>query len=84
MMRTKERLAQVLHAVGLFAMEGKAREGYYDDVESPLATPIVQLVTDLRALGRDDLAGRAISGEWDATKEEGNDWFQREGKDLIS
>lgn len=67
---TAEKLAQVLHAAGLFEMEKKARGGYYDDFRSPLATPIVQLVNDLRAAGQHDLAHRAMNGEWDGTKEE--------------
>jgi hypothetical protein len=84
MLRTKERLAQVLHAAGLFDMEKAARAGRYDDYEGTTATPIVDLVNDLKALGQHDLAARAMKGEWDGTKEEGEEWFQREGKNLIS
>lgn len=68
-MRTKERLAQVLHAAGLFKMEGHARDGGYDDFESESATPIMDLVRDLHAAGRRDLAKRAMNGEWDAASE---------------
>lgn len=75
-MRTKERLAAVLGDAGLGTMQQKAAAGYYDDFESPLATPIVQLVTDLRMEGRDDLAARAMNGEWDSTREEGEAWFK--------
>jgi len=64
-------------------MEKKAREGYYDDFRSPLATPIIQLVNDLRAANCDALAKRAIEGEWDGTKEEGDEWFAKEGHKLI-
>jgi len=81
---TSERLAQVLHSEGLFEMEKKARSGYYDDFKSPLATPIVQLVIDLEAAGKRELANRARNGEFDATKQEAEAWFEREGKDLIS
>lgn len=80
---TKEKLAQVLHAEGLFEMEKAARAGRYDDFESESATPIVDLVRDLRAAGKNDLAVRAMNGEWDGTKEEGDAWFQREGHKLI-
>jgi hypothetical protein len=83
MLRTKERLAQVLHAAGLFDMEKAARAGRYDDYEGTTATPIVDLVNDLKALGQHDLAARAMSGEWDGTKEEGEEWYEREGKNLI-
>lgn len=78
-MKTSEKLAQELHAVGLFEMEAKAREGYYDDFRSPLDTPIIQLVNDLRAKGANSLADRAMSGAFDASKAEATEWFQKEG-----
>ena len=82
---TKEKLAQVLHARGLFDMESKARDGYYDDFQSSVATPILQLVNDLRVKAGackdlqirgaiEGLAKRAIAGEFDATKEEADAW----------
>jgi hypothetical protein len=80
---TKEKLAQVLHAAGLFEMEKAARAGRYDDYEGETATPIVDLVNDLKAVGQHDLAKRAMNGEWDGTKEEAEAWYQREGKDLL-
>lgn len=80
---TKERLADVLRTEGLSEMEAAARSGHYDDFESDLATPIIQLVADLRGAGREDLATRAMEGEWDGTKEESKAWFNREGKDLL-
>jgi len=83
MLRTKERLAQVLHAAGLFEMEKAARAGRYDDYEGESATPIVDLVHDLQAAGKSDLAARAMNGEFDATKEEAEAWYEREGKDLL-
>jgi hypothetical protein len=80
---TSERLAQMLHANGLFEMEDKARLGYYDDFRSLLATPIIQLVGDLQAKGRHDLAQRVMNGEFDSTKEEAQEWFEREGHKLL-
>lgn len=96
---TSERLAQILHAEGLFDMEKKAREGYYDDYKSPLETPIVQLVRDLQTLadnfqGRGvnaertserlrKLARRAMDGDFDGTKEEGDAWWQKEGGEVL-
>ena len=77
--RTKERLAQVLHAAGLFQMEGAARAGRYDDYESQSATPIHDLVNDLRAADRHDLVQRAIDGEWDSTVEEARQWQRGDG-----
>lgn len=78
MIATKEKLAQVLHAAGLFEMEKAARAGRYDDYESPSATPIVDLVRDLLTAGKKELAERAMNGEWDGTKEEADAWEKRE------
>lgn len=82
-MSTAEKLAQVLHAAGLFDMERKARLFEYDDYKSSSATPIVRLVRDLQAVGAHDLAKRAMNGEFDATKEESAEWFANEGRHLI-
>lgn len=81
-MSTTERLAEVLTAHGLPEMAKKAREGYYDDFRSPLATPIIQLVRDLQAAKQHALAQRAVNGEFDATLEEAEEWYDREGREL--
>ena len=92
-MKTKERLAQALQEVGLRDMATMALGGYYDDFESPLATPITQLAIDLTAEARVAgqpmkgrllrLAQRAKCGEFDATTEEGEAWFRREGRLVV-
>jgi hypothetical protein len=64
-MKAAEKLAQALHAEGLFAMEEKALAGYYGDFTSPLSAPITQLVKDLLAKGKRKLAERAMDGEFD-------------------
>jgi hypothetical protein len=64
-LKASERLAQILHTLGEFEMEKKAREGYYGDFTSPLAMPITQLVRDLQARGHNGLANRAVEGEFD-------------------
>jgi hypothetical protein len=49
-------------------MADAAKDGYYGDFTSPLATPITQLVTDLHKLGTPaalDLRRRAMDGEFD-------------------
>jgi len=84
--RTSEKLAQVLENVGLAAMAEKARADYYHDYLSPLATPEMQLEEDLRN-ARDNCPDadrrQAIEmirlrhiheGEFDASKEESDDW----------
>jgi hypothetical protein len=75
---TKEKLARALEATGnkrLKHMIKRAREGFYDDYESP--DPLVNihmLVNDLLAYGETELAKRAINGEFDGTKEEAERW----------
>lgn len=80
---TKARLAAVLRGRGLDEMAAKAEQGYYDDFESPLVTPIMQLVIDLTVAGHPDLAQKAKDGEFDGTLEESIAWFEREGKELL-
>ena len=84
-MRTKETLAQALHHRGLLGLEKAARLGGYDDFESESATPIADLVRDLRAKGAHDLARRAMHGEWDCTTEEADVWANSaEGRKTIA
>ena len=83
-MRTKEKLARALMEANAPAqMVERARAGFYDDYESESATPIRNLVSDLQANGLGDLARRAVCGEFDSTREEAEQWFKREGKDLL-
>lgn len=83
---TSERLARDLEAAGLPAdMVSRARDGYYDDFKSPLAMPETQLYNDLRAAGRDDLAQKVTTGEWDSTPEESQEWAESfEGRQTIA
>lgn len=85
---TTAKLARALSAIPGVPREmiRQAVEGYYHDYLSPLATPEVQLVADLRALAslpatpRDSrpllraVAQRVIAGDFDATKEEADAW----------
>ena len=91
---TKERLAERLHAIGLFELEKEARAGAFSDFESESATPKVDLVMRLNGWAQRaqypamakvicDLATEVKDGKWDDTKEESDAWFKREGKDLL-
>lgn len=96
---TKERLARALYdvlepgEVFLNELVERARAGYYDDYESPLAMPLRQLVQDVQLLveqGRLDgeaaraFGERVIEGEFDGTKAESDAWMEREGGALLS
>ena len=83
---TKARLARELEAAGLTEMSARAATGYYDDYESELATPCLQLAADLAAAGTPAalaLRARHLNGEFDGTREEGEAWYQREGKHAL-
>lgn len=76
-MHTKDILADELVKAGLLDMSLKARGGYYHDYLSPLAAPCMQLAQDLKAVGTPAalaLRRRHLNGEFDATKEESDDW----------
>lgn len=65
-MNAKEKLADALtKANAPPAMIDDARRGRYADFESDSATPIFDLVRDCRAAGLDDIAQRAMGGEFD-------------------
>lgn len=60
----------------------KAREGQYNDYLSESATPILDLVRDAIAANLRTIADQAQTGKYDATGEEAQAWFEREGRDL--
>lgn len=79
-MHTKDYLAQELRAAGLDTMADRAASGWYHDFLSPLATPEMELDRDLiRAINSGNKAAvelrrRHHNGEFDASKEESDDW----------
>ncbi len=86
-MHTKDKLAEALNAIGLTEMATKAATGYYHDYLSPLDFPSIQLVNDLAMTGTEEamaLRERVINGEFDASNEEGDEWFNGpEGQDAM-
>jgi hypothetical protein len=97
MIPTKERLAQRLHSLGLFDLEAEARNGEFSDFENQkYVTPKAALIMLLSKKTADlppmvewlrskivELINEVADGKWDDTTEEGNEWFAREGKDLL-
>lgn len=74
---TKERLARALEErknPRLKRMIRLARRGFYDDFEGPDGLESIRLVSDLLAYGEEELAARAINGEFDGSKEESAAW----------
>ena len=80
-MHTKDILATELEKAGLYDMARMARCGYYHDFLSPLDSPCLQLAADLAAVGTPAalaLRDRHLNGEFDATKEESDEWAASE------
>jgi hypothetical protein len=95
MIPTKERLAQRLHSLGLFDLEAEARNGEFSDFENKkYSAPKAALIMLIAQKAADpamidlwpelvQLTNEVKNGDWDDTTEEGNEWFAREGKDLL-
>jgi hypothetical protein len=94
MEKTKLRLAIRLQEISHELAE-RAEAGEFSDYESEHATPKIVLVGCLNAIYKTatnlkrgkmayDLAREVMEGKWDETKEESEEWFQREGKNLLN
>lgn len=83
-MRTRDRLAAELrkvadhaspaNAVKYLALASRADTGEFDDYADTHVCPITQLYTELMAAGFTKFAARVANGEFDATKEESDEW----------
>jgi len=89
-MHSKDRLAEELHKIGLDEMAAKAKQGWYHDFLSPLNAPELQLSMDLVEASMagnkhaTELRHRHHAGEFDATKEESDEWAEsQEGKEMF-
>jgi hypothetical protein len=85
-MSTKERLAAALREIGLSDLAEEAARGMFDDYESPMVFPLINLVHRLGEAGTPEakvLAERVKDGDFDGTKEEADLWYEREGRDMF-
>lgn len=83
-MRTREKLAAELRKVAAIASSEnaakyeafakRAETGEFDDYADTYVCPITQLWTELKDAGFNKFAGRVANGEFDATKEESDEW----------
>lgn len=82
--RTSEKLALAMEQAGCpVEMINKAKNFYYDDYKSELATPCIQLVMDLAQYP--ELKIRAMNGEFDAQRWESDEWAEsEEGRESIA
>lgn len=94
---TTVKLAKALAEIPGIPAEMMTRviDGYYHDFLSPLVFPEIQLVKDLRELASRpatprnsrpllrEIAQRVIDGEFDASKEESDEWGRSEEAQAI-
>jgi hypothetical protein len=83
-MRTRDKLAGELrkvaeqaspaNAVKYEAFALRAETGEFDDYAGTYVCPITQLYSELMAAGFTKFASRVANGEFDATKEESDEW----------
>ena len=83
-MRTRDKLAAELRKVAAVAQPDnaakyeafakRAETGEFDDYADTYVCPITQLYTELQAAGFTKFAARVASGEFDANKEESDEW----------
>lgn len=82
---TTEKLAIALQkAHAPMSMIKRARAGAYDDFKSHIAHNIVLLVEDCRKHGLEQIAQRAINGDFDAQNWEAEEWSKTaEGREVF-
>lgn len=83
-MKTRDKLATELrmiaakasprNAATYEALAARAETGEFDDYADTYVCPITQLHSELVAAGFTKFAARVASGEFDATKEESDEW----------
>lgn len=83
-MRTRDRLTAELRRVAAIASRAnatkyeafavRAQTGEFDDYADTYVCPITQLYSELMAAGLTQFARRVVAGEFDATKEESDEW----------
>jgi hypothetical protein len=83
-MRTRDKLADELrkvaaiatpdHAATYEAFAKRAETGEFDDYGEMYACPITQLYGELTEAGFKKFASRVANGEFDATREESDEW----------
>lgn len=83
-MKTRDKLAGELRKIGsnsptdkaakYEAFAKRAETGEFDDYGDTYVCPITQLYTELMTAGLRTFASRVANGEFDATKEESDEW----------
>lgn len=93
-MRTRDKLASELRKIAAQArpenaaayevFAKRAETGEFDDYADTYVCPITQLHAELSAAGFTKFAARVAAGEFDATKEESDEWARSpSGQDAV-
>jgi hypothetical protein len=84
-MGSTEKLVTALEAVGAPAsLVERAKKNAFHDFRSPSATPIIDLVNECERFGLNGVAILARRGEFDATREEADEWLETdEAKSIL-
>lgn len=61
----------------------KCKADEYNDYKSPHVFPIQMLVKNAEAANLREIVKFAKAGKYDGTREEANEWYEKEGKNLI-
>jgi len=81
------KLAAALHEAGIEDLAKLAEDGYYNEFFGPLDLPELALVHDLQKVGTKEalaLRLRVINGDFDAGKEESEEWAKSaDGQDAF-
>jgi hypothetical protein len=72
------KLAAALREAGLPEHAKRAAEGWFNEFFGRFPAPQLTLVHDLVIYGKHDLAERVRNGEFDAGKEEADEWARSE------
>jgi hypothetical protein len=87
MRQSDAKLAEALREIGLLEMADRAERSFYNDYFSPMDLPIMALAAELAMAGTSGalaLRARVIAGEFDATKDESDEWSKSsEGQDTF-
>lgn len=80
--KTSQKLADALRAKGFEDLAKRAEADEFHDFLSIHPDPAMQLMDELTKLGDKELIDRHLSGDFDASVKESDEWWEKEGEAL--
>ena len=80
--KTSQNLANALREKGFEDLAKRAEADEFHDFLSNHPVPALLLMEELEKTGNKELVERHLNGEFDASLEESEEWWQREGKQM--